>query len=63
MGRARGERILVINPGSTSTKVAVFEGDEMVAHGTLPLQGRESGGGLWEELCKHFTSDQSNETG
>jgi butyrate kinase len=50
MGRGRGELILVINPGSTSTKVAVFDGDEMVSHATLSLPGREAGRGLWEEL-------------
>jgi butyrate kinase len=50
MGKERGERILVINPGSTSTKVAVFHGDEMVSHANLPQQKRETGGGVWEEL-------------
>ncbi|MGD8360930.1 MAG: butyrate kinase [Gemmatimonadota bacterium] len=50
MGTERGERILVMNPGSTSTKVAVFHGDEMVSHATLPVPNRGPGGGAWEEL-------------
>ena len=43
------ERILVINPGSTSTKVAVFEGDTLLAQAFLPgsdLKGKE----VWEEF-------------
>ena len=50
MGKERGERILVINTGSTSTKVAVFHGDEVVSHANLPFQKRGTGGGVWEEL-------------
>ena len=42
-------RILVVNPGSTSTKVALFEGPDVLKEGTLPAPG----GGvteLWKEL-------------
>jgi len=43
------ERILVINPGSTSTKVAVFEGNTILVQAFLPgsdLKGKE----IWEEF-------------
>ena len=50
MGKQEGELILVINPGSTSTKVAVFDGDVVVSQATLPLPKRGTGSGLWEEL-------------
>ena len=43
------ERILVINPGSTSTKVAFFQGDTILAEAFLPgsdLKGKE----IWEEF-------------
>ena len=40
------ERILVVNPGATSTKVAVFDGETAVMKKTLEHQGTE---------LKHFT--------
>ena len=56
MNRERGRRILVINPGSTSTKVAVFEGDDMVAEASLtPPDGRNRGG-IWEEFPDRLMS-------
>jgi len=39
-GDARGERMLVLNPGSTSTKLAVFDGEAPVFEETL-RHGRE----------------------
>lgn len=41
--------VLVINPGSTSTKVAVFRGSEPVDQVTLPAPGVLSSG-LWDEF-------------
>jgi butyrate kinase len=41
--------VLVINPGSTSTKVALFRGVELVSEATLSAPG-DSGGALWEEF-------------
>jgi len=48
--RERRERILVVNPGSTSTKVAVFQGEELVAEAELPLSDPRKHGGIWEEF-------------
>jgi butyrate kinase len=50
MGKERGELILAINPGSTSTKVAVFDGEEMVSHATLSFPRRVAGSGFWKEF-------------
>ena len=38
-----GRRILVINPGSTSTKIAVFEDDKPILHKTLRHSSQEIG--------------------
>ena len=35
------ERILAVNPGATSTKVAVFDGETVVMKKTLEHQGTE----------------------
>ncbi|HYW69076.1 MAG TPA: butyrate kinase, partial [bacterium] len=48
---AGGERILVLNPGSTSTKLAVFEGGECtfedkIAHSALDLSRFER---VWDQ--------------
>jgi len=49
------ERILVINPGSTSTKVAVFVGEDLLVDGNLP--GPEPGpGGIWGEFNPRLES-------
>jgi butyrate kinase len=43
-------QILVINPGSTSTKVALFRGDEPAGEASLPLPPEASGGDLWGQF-------------
>jgi butyrate kinase len=50
MGKAREELILVINPGSTSTKVAVFEGGELRTEASLPVRETGKLAGIWEEF-------------
>lgn len=45
----RNERVLAINPGSTSTRVAVFDGDGVRAEAILPLHGPK-GPGIWEDF-------------
>lgn len=42
------EKILVINPGSTSTKIALFAGANSVAEETVPAPS--SAGGLWDQF-------------
>ncbi len=42
-------RILVVNPGSTSTKVALFQGEQLLGAGSLPAPSEKSGG-VWEEF-------------
>lgn len=49
MGTRADERILAINPGSTSTKVAVFDGDLLFEEGLLPAPTME-GAGIWDEF-------------
>jgi len=46
-----GERMLVLNPGSTSTKVAVFEGDECVYEAAVEHTGLELArfGRVWDQ--------------
>lgn len=41
-------RILVVNPGSTSTKLALFDEEALVSEANLPVPPG-AGGGLWEE--------------
>lgn len=41
-------RILVVNPGSTSTKAALFDGEDLVAEANLPAPDGH-GGDLWKE--------------
>jgi butyrate kinase len=43
-------KVLVVNPGSTSTKVALFSGESEVESVSLPVPGPEPGAPLWEEL-------------
>jgi butyrate kinase len=58
MRRDGKERILVINPGSTSTKVAVFVGEDLLVDGNLP--GPAPGaGGIWEEFTPRLDSVQA----
>ncbi len=42
--------VLVINPGSTSTKVAVFQGEVCRAQGSVPAPAAGTVSDLWEEL-------------
>jgi butyrate kinase len=56
MIREGAERILVVNPGSTSTKVAVFDGDVCLVEGSLPPPVRETGEAIWEELPDRLDS-------
>jgi butyrate kinase len=42
--------ILVVNPGSTTTKVALFLDDRLEREETLPAPEREPGEGVWEEF-------------
>ena len=42
------ELILVINPGSTSTKLALFRGESCEAEEAVPAPA--SGGALWDQL-------------
>jgi butyrate kinase len=43
------QRVLVVNPGSTSTKVAVFEGDVLLKESFLPV-GPDRAAEIWDEL-------------
>jgi butyrate kinase len=45
----RRNRILAINPGSISTRVALFDGDDLLAEALLPAPGTK-GPGIWEEF-------------
>jgi len=49
-------KILVINPGSTSTGVALFEGDSCRASGSLPASLEGSQGDLWDEFPPRLES-------
>ena len=42
--------ILVVNPGSTSTRVALFEEENVVADTTLPLPPDHGAGSLWGQF-------------
>jgi butyrate kinase len=50
MQRRGDPLILVVNPGSTSTRVAVFRGDAPEREASLPAPGQGREVGLWEEL-------------
>ena len=50
MNPAVPEVILVVNPGSTSTKVALFLGEAIQAEGTLPAPAAGAAPDLWSEL-------------
>jgi len=50
MHGAAQEVILAINPGSTSTKVALFHGEAVVAEDSLPAPPHGSQPDLWSEL-------------
>ncbi len=43
------ERVLVVNPGSTSTKVAVYQGDALLAESILPIIPGK-GAEIWDEF-------------
>lgn len=43
-------RILVVNPGSTSTRVSLFEDGKETSAATLPAPGMEPGSDLWDEF-------------
>ncbi len=49
MSRGRTWRVLVVNPGSTSTKVALFRADAVEAEATLPTPSRKVHE-LWAEF-------------
>lgn len=49
MKNERRHRVLAINPGSMSTRVAVFDGDVLLAEAFLPTPGTK-GPGVWEEF-------------
>ena len=46
---ADNQRVLVVNPGSTSTKVAVFQGDVLLKESLLPV-GPDSAADVWDEF-------------
>jgi butyrate kinase len=50
MSQGRDHKVLVINPGSTSTKVALFAGDVSVREASLPTPPAEPGAGPWAEF-------------
>ncbi len=49
MTEGTGYRILVINPGSTSTKLAVFDAEALVAEGEV-FAPSTAGAGVWDEF-------------
>ena len=49
MNDERRQRVLAINPGSTSTRVAVFVEDALLTEALLPAPGTK-GPGIWEEF-------------
>ena len=56
----RGEPlVLVINPGSTSTKVALFRGEECVGEASLPVPPAASGGDLWGQFLPRLEGIRS----
>ena len=56
MAHVHRHRILTVNPGSTSTRVAFFEGSEALAQATLPAPPGQAGEGLWDELTPRLDS-------
>jgi butyrate kinase len=48
MRRTENHNVLVVNPGSTSTKVALFEGDRMRVEVTFPEPQSEFGADSWD---------------
>jgi len=56
MMRVGAERILVVNPGSTSMRVAVFDGDDCLVEASLPSPVRNGGDSIWEELPRWLAS-------
>jgi butyrate kinase len=55
MANDGSERILIINPGSTSTKAAVFQGEELMMQAALPGQ-RTRPAEIWEEFSPRLES-------
>ncbi|MGW8265546.1 MAG: butyrate kinase [Longimicrobiales bacterium] len=51
----RRHRVLAINPGSTSTRVAVFDGDALLTGALLPAP-RTRGPEIWEEFSPRLES-------
>ncbi len=43
------QRVLVVNPGSTSTKVAVYQGDALLKESLLPM-GPDRAAEIWDEF-------------
>lgn len=50
MRQSENSRILVVNPGSTSTRVSYFEDGHQGAGDTLPAPGLDPGTDLWDEF-------------
>jgi butyrate kinase len=59
MTSARESLILVINPGSTSTKVALFRGEEFAGEASLPVPSTASGGDLWGQFLPRLEGIRS----
>ncbi len=55
MRREDGKKVLVINPGSTSTKVAVFVEEQCQEEASLPVSPAPPGKGLWAEFPTRLT--------
>lgn len=59
MTHGRDAKILVINPGSTSTRVALFEGVVTLAEASLAVPEPQPDEGLWEEFPKRLEDIRS----
>ena len=56
MSRVGKETILVVNPGSTSTRVSLFEDGQERSGATLPAPDMEPGSDLWDEFPLRLTA-------
>ncbi len=50
MRQSEKEQILVVNPGSTSTRVSFFENGHQATEATLPAPAMDPGSDLWDEF-------------
>lgn len=56
MNRSGKGKILVVNPGSTSTRVSLFEDGQQASGATLPAPAMDPCSDLWDEFPRRLTT-------